>query len=108
KVVDTADVAAPPAAGSRAQEIADAYERYWRVLSDAYLKMDSAPLGQAMAGRELVWAQGYVAKHRAEGRGVRLDAEHNVVVVRATPRERIALGEYLDRSRWTERGTGKA
>jgi hypothetical protein len=32
------------------REIADAYHRYWQAKSAAYLTMDPAPLGRAMAG----------------------------------------------------------
>jgi hypothetical protein len=107
KVVDAADVGRPLTAGSREQEIADAYRRYRRALVDAYARMDPAPLGQAAAGRKLAEEQRLLAERAVKGYAVRLDGGYGGVVVRAAPDEGIVFDRYLDRRTWVELGTGK-
>jgi hypothetical protein len=107
KVVEAADVGQPPAVGSREEEIADAYRRYRQALRETYGRMDPAPLGRVMAGRKLADEQRYFAEGRARGYALRLQTEHNPVVVRAAPDEGIVFDRYLHRSTWMQLSTAK-
>ena len=92
--------AAPSATASDplAQEVADAYQRYWQVYSDAMLQLDSSLLPQVTAGAALKDNQDEIAGLQARKRAVRVVVEHHFFVFNVTATDARVYDEVHNQS----------
>lgn len=102
-------VAAPPSAAELLtplkKEIVDAYLRYWDVRIGAFYSLDTSRLATVMAGDELVRTQNRIADLRAQGRGGRIEVDHNFRILSDTPDEATLYDEYVNRSVFIDAAT---
>ena len=80
------------------REVQAAYLRYWDVLTEANLSLDTSRLPEVMAGRELAQAQQQVEELKAKGKAAKVDVEHRIALAKVTPDEAVVADEYLNKS----------
>ncbi|MFN8472784.1 MAG: hypothetical protein U0822_11395 [Anaerolineae bacterium] len=97
-----ATVTIPPgvrvASGPLEREIEAGYLRYWDVLIQAYLNLDTSHLGEVMAGDELARVQKEILDLKAQGKAAKLDVEHRIAFAKVAPDNAIVYDEYLNKS----------
>jgi hypothetical protein len=91
-----------------AAEVGQAYERYWRVTSQALLQLDSSQLPQVMEGERLATATQLIEDLRAQGRAVHANVTLNYVVAAANGDSASVIDRYEDRSFFVIPGTDEA
>jgi hypothetical protein len=80
------------------REIAEAYLRYWDVLTQAHFDVDASRLGEVLAGVELERTENDIRRLRAEGRASRLEVELHFRILQATPNDAVVADQYVNRS----------
>lgn len=80
------------------REVQAAYLRYWDVLTEANLSLDTSRLPEVTAGRELAQAQQQVEELKAKGKAAKVDVEHRIALAKVTPDEAVVADEYLNKS----------
>ena len=80
------------------REVEAAYLRYWDVLAEANLSLDTSRLPEVMAGRELAQAQQQIEDFKAKGKAAKVDVEHRIALAKVTPTEAVVADEYLNKS----------
>jgi len=96
-------VAASPTAlrvanSSLEREIEEAYLRYWDVLTQAYLNLDTSHLSEVMSGAELARQEQQIRDLQAQGRAAKLEVQHRIAFVQVSPDHAVIYDEYLNRS----------
>lgn len=84
--------------GPLEREIEAGYLRYWDVLIQAYLNLDTSHLGEVMAGDELARVQKEILDLKAQGKAAKLDVEHRIAFAKVAPDNAIVYDEYLNKS----------
>lgn len=80
------------------REVQAAYLRYWDVLTEANLSLDTSRLPEVTAGRELAQAQQQVEELKGKGKAAKVDVEHRIALAKVTPDEAVVADEYLNKS----------
>ena len=80
------------------REIEDAYLRYWDVLKQAYLNLDTSHLAEVMAGAELSRQEQDIHALQAKGRAAKLEVDHRIAFLDSSSERAIIYDEYLNRS----------
>ena len=81
-----------------ADEIGQAYQRYWQIRAEAFFALDTSRLGTVMAGEHLAKVQTQIEQLRAEGRALETDVEHHFGVLEATNSHAWLGDNYLSKS----------
>ena len=79
-------------------EVTQAYLRYWHVQCQAYLDRNPSLLPEVIGPPELARAEGYIAQLNAEGRALKCDVEHHIIILQITEATALIYDEYLNRS----------
>jgi hypothetical protein len=87
-------------------EVSAAYLHYWQVVSDSSLSLDPSHLGDVTAGDQLAALQKNLDEDKAAGRAIRMDIQHNFVVVSASPTEAEVADRSRDLSIWVDPTSG--
>ncbi len=80
------------------REIEAGYLRYWDVLSQAYLNLDTSRLPEAMSGAELGRQEQEIRSLQAQGKAAKLDVEHRVAFPKVSQDYAVVYDEYLNSS----------
>lgn len=80
------------------REVREAYEKYWDVLIQAYLDLDTSRLHEVTADPELTMTVQQIEDLRERGRAAKLEVEHHILIVRLSPDEAIIYDEYVNNS----------
>jgi hypothetical protein len=80
------------------REIVEAYLHYWEVRIQAYYSLDASLLPEVMAGAELVRERQQMEDFREQGKAVKVDVEHHLLLVEVAPDRAVVYDEYLNRS----------
>jgi len=83
---------------SRAQEVEQAYLKYWEVYSEAMYTLRTSRLSEVAAGERLEQAVVEVEKLKAQGRAAKIDVEHHFFVFDATANSARVHDEYVNNS----------
>lgn len=82
----------------QAREIEEAYLRYWNILVQGYLTLDSTQFAEVMAGAELARQQQEVRDLRLRGRAAKLEVTHRAAMSEIASDRAVVYDEYLNRS----------
>lgn len=88
----------PVASSPLEREIEEAYLRYWDVLTQAYLNLDTSRLSEVMSGAELARQEQQIRDLKAQGRAAKLEAQHRIAFVQVSADHAVIYDEYLNRS----------
>lgn len=97
--------AAPAVDPALAHEVSVAYERFWRVLSQALLDLDTTNLPEVMDGDYLVNTQQLINDLRTEGRAIKTQVVLSYSVVSTTSESSSVLDDVEDNSIYVNIGT---
>lgn len=107
--VSGATSAVPPgvriASSPLEREVEDAYLRYWDVLKQAYLSLDTSRLGEVMAGAELSRQEQQIRDLQSKGRAAKLEVDHRIAFANISPERAVVYDEYLNRSLFLDSAT---
>lgn len=87
------------------REIEDAYLRYWEVLKQAYLSLDTSRLSEVMAGAELSRQEQQIRDLRSKGRAAKLEVDHRIAFANVAEERAVVYDEYLNRSVFLDAAT---
>lgn len=87
------------------REIEDAYLRYWEVLKQAYLSLDTSSLGEVTAGAELARQEQQIRDLRSRGRAAKLEVDHRIAFANVSAERAVVYDEYLNRSLFVDAAT---
>jgi hypothetical protein len=95
--------ASPPAGGASSAtlleaEVGDAYRRYWLLYSEALFTLETSRLGEVAADEELSRTEDEVHSFQARARAVRVDVDHNFILVDINDTAATLYDEITDRS----------
>lgn len=83
---------------SGAQEVEQAYLKYWEVYSEAMYTLRTSRLSEVAAGERLEQAVVEVEKLKAQGKAAKIDVEHHFFVFDATANSAKVHDEYVNNS----------
>jgi hypothetical protein len=81
-----------------ADEIGQAYQRYWQVRAEAFLALDTSRLSTVMSGEHLAKVEAQIEQLRSEGRALETDVEHHFGVLEATNNHAWLGDNYVSNS----------
>jgi len=81
-----------------ADEIGQAYQRYWQIRAEAFLALDTSRLSMVMAGEHLAAVEAQIEELRLQGRAFQTDVEHHFVVLEATNIHAWVGDDYVSNS----------
>jgi hypothetical protein len=91
-----------------AQQVSDAYVKYFQVSADALYDLDPTPLDAVAAGAELDALRYSIERDRTEGRALKTDVKHNYLVVWVQGDDADIADHYSDSSIWVDATTKQA
>ena len=83
---------------SRAQEVEQAYLKYWEVYSEAMYTLHTSRLSEVAAGERLEQAISEVEKLKAQGKAAKIDVEHHFFVFDVAANSARVHDEYVNNS----------
>ena len=119
-VVPEAAVADTPATGpdwwnleqpvdpSLAQQIEQAYNRFWAIRTQALLADDADSIAQVMDGQQLSGERQVIDQLRSQNQAEKVDVQHNARVLHASEDEAAVLDQYINRTVLLDLTTGQA
>lgn len=84
------------------REIEEAYYRYWDVLRQAYLNLDTSRLGEVMSEAELDRQVEQIGELKAQGKAAKLQVDHRIAFVRVSSDQAVIYDEYVNRSSFVD------
>ncbi len=81
-----------------AEQVTEAYQRYWQLRAEALFALDTSRLDQVAAGEHLDQLVAYIAELRSTGQAGQTDVEHHFVVLEASDRQAIVGDNYISNS----------
>lgn len=93
------------ATGPLAQEVADAYQHYWQVYSDALLNLDVSHISEVATGDEATRIQAEIEGIRKQNQAVRVVVKHNYFVFDVNGNQAKVYDEITDGSYTVDRVT---
>jgi hypothetical protein len=85
--------------------VLDAYLNYFQVSGQALYNLDPAPLSAVAADRELQGLTDSIEQDRRQGRALKTNVKHNVLVVRVEGDDAELVDTYDDSSIWVDPST---
>ncbi len=76
--------ALPTVDAGLAEEVSQAYQRYWQIRAEAFFALDTSRLNEVMAGEHLDAVLAQIQTLRAQGRALVTDVQHHFAVLEAT------------------------
>ncbi len=83
---------------SRAEEVEQAYLKYWEVYSEAMYTLSTSRLSEVAAGERLGQAIVEVEKLKAQGKAAKIEVEHDFFVFDVTATSAAVHDEYVNNS----------
>ena len=81
-----------------AEQVTEAYQRYWQVRAEALFALDTSHLSEVAAGEHLDQLVAFVNELRSEGRASETDIEHHFVVFEASDQQAVIGDNYVSNS----------
>lgn len=87
------------------REIVEAYLHYWEVRIQAYYDLDASLLPQVLSGPKLLREQEQMQEFREQGKAVKVDVEHHLLLVEVAPDRALVYDEYFNQSVFIDSAT---
>src|SRR6266542_939484 len=88
-----------------ADEIGQAYQRYWQIRAEAFFALDTSRLGTVMAGEHKDAVEEQIEALRLQGRAFMTDVEHHFAVLEATNTHAWVGDNYISNSVFVDQQT---
>jgi hypothetical protein len=81
-----------------AEQVTQAYQRYWQLRAEAVFVLDDSHLSEVAAGEHLQQLQSLIEELRGEGRAILTDVQHRFVVLEGSNNGAVIGDTYLSNS----------
>src|SRR6266536_931008 len=81
-----------------AEQVTEAYQRYWQLRAEALFALDTSRLDQVAAGEHLDQLIAYVGELRSRGEASQTNVDHHFVVLEASAKEAVIGDNYVSNS----------
>jgi hypothetical protein len=81
-----------------AEQVTEAYQRYWQIRAEALFELDASHLPEVAADEHLRELELFIEQLRGEGKALQTDVEHHFVVLEGSNSRAVVGDTYLSNS----------